>query len=387
MELKELTTYLELLSFDINGLNAIALWCFIVSLIIYLFFQVILFGRLVFYKSQENKVAPDPVSVIIASRDDADMLEKHLPIIMAQVGITYEVIVIDDCSIDNTVDILREYTQKHSNFRTSKLVESGEFEGGKKYAVTMGIKAAKYQNLVFIDADCYPTSDNWLKCMGERLMYKKIVLAYGPYQKEPGLLNMLIRFDTYKIATQYLSFALWGMPYMGVGRNLAYHSYLYFDAKGFTSHLNVVSGDDDLFINEVANSKNTGIEIRPESHVLSIAKSKYAKWEFQKRRHLTTAPKYKSGHKLLLMLMPISQYVLHLSLLFLILRGGNTYMFLGIYGIKMLLQSIVMFFNMKRLKVLDLFVWSIFLEPFLMLFYPWVTFLNIVNEDQRKRWI
>ena len=259
--MERIIPYLELFDVSSNGLDAILLWIMLGATAVILFFNVVVYGRLAIYRKKDTKVDPDPVSVIIATRDDAEMLRKHLPMVMNQKGVTYEVIVVDDCSLDDTIDVFREYSQKFSNFRTSKLVESGDFEGGKKFAVTMGIKAANYQNLVFIDADCYPNSENWLRLISERLMYKKVILGYGPYKKEPGLLNMLIRFDTYKIATQYLSFALWGIPYMGVGRNMGYHSYLYFEAKGFTSHLNVVSGDDDLFVNEVSTGKNTGIEI------------------------------------------------------------------------------------------------------------------------------
>ena len=174
---------------------------------------------------------------------------------------------------------------------------------------------------------------------------------------------------------------------MGVGRNLAYHSYLYFDAKGFVNHLNVVSGDDDLFVNEVANAKNTGIEISPESHVLSVAKDSYAKWQYQKRRHLTTAPKYKPYHQLLLILFPVMQYLMNLSWIFLLFQPEFVHLVVAMYGVKLLIQGVVQFFAMRRLHVLDLFLWSFVLEFLLMLFYPWITFLNIINEDQRKRWI
>ena len=379
--------YLLLFDFSRNGVDAIVLWVMVVSMILFLLYHLVLFSRLIFYKSKKETVEPDPVSVIIASRDDAIMLKQNLPLIMAQKEITYEVIVVDDCSYDDTVDVLREYSDKFSNFKSSKLVENGGFEGGKKYAVTMGIKAAKYPNLVFIDADCYPNSDLWLRRMAEGLMFKKVVVGYGPFKREKGFLNRLIRFDTYKIAVQYLSYALSGIPYMGVGRNMAYHSYLYFDAKGFTSHLNVVSGDDDLFVNEVSNSKNTGIEISPESYVYSTTKPTYSKWEFQKRRHLTTAPKYKFTHKLLLILLPFGQYVMNIALVILIIRQFEIEFVLSLYGVKILIQGIIQFFTMKRLQVLDLFIWSFVLELVLMLFYPWVTFLNIVKEDQRKRWI
>lgn len=385
--MEKLNIYLQLFDVSSNGMYAIILWVFVISMFVFLLYHVLIFSRLIFHKSKQSDVEPDPVSVIIASRDDARMLREHLPMVMNQKGVTFEVIVVDDCSLDDTVDVLREYSEKHSNFRTSKLVESREFEGGKKYAVTMGIKAAKYQNLVFIDADCYPNSELWLQTMAKGLMYKKVVLGYGPFKKEKGFLNRIIRFDTYKIALQYLSYALSGIPYMGVGRNLAYQSFLYFDAKGFTSHLNVVSGDDDLFVNEVSNSKNTGIEISPDSHVYSLSKRTYAKWEFQKRRHLTTAPKYRVIHKVMLILYPLSQYIMNVAFVLLLLRQFDLEVTLGLYGIKVLIQGIIQFFTMKRLQVLDLFLWSILLEFLLMLFYPWVTFLNFVKEDQRKRWI
>ena len=168
---------------------------------------------------------------------------------------------------------------------------------------------------------------------------------------------------------------------------MGYHSYLYFDAKGFTSHLNVVSGDDDLFVNEVSNARNTGVQIDPDSFVYSIPKKTFSKWEFQKRRHLTTAPKYKWSHKLMLIVLPVSQYLFYGFLITLLLLNFEVEFILTLLGIKVFLYGIIQFFNMKRLQVLDLFLWSVFLEPVLMLFYPWVSFLNIVKEDQRKRWI
>jgi len=385
--LEELEPYLSFFNISQFGYGAIVLWVFAAGLVLFLFYYLFFFSRLLWYKPGTVAVQPDPVSVIIASRNDAEMLRLHLPIIMKQKDIEFEVIVVDDCSVDDTVDVLREYEAKYPNFRRSKLVENGEFEGGKKYAVTIGIKAAKYPKLVFIDADCYPVSDQWLRKMAEGLMYKKIILGYGPYKREKGLLNKFIRFDTYKIAIQYLTYALAGFPYMGIGRNLAYQSFLYFGAKGFTSHLNVVSGDDDLFVNEVATSKNTGIEIEPETHVYSISKDTYSKWEYQKRRHLTTAPKYKIGHKILLVLFPLSQYILNISFVILLCLNYAFPVVIGLYAFKIFIQGIIQFFGMKRLNVLDLFLWSFVLELGLMFFYPWVTILNIVNEDQRRRWI
>ena len=194
---------------------------------------------------------------------------------MKQEGVEFEVVVVNDCSWDETQDVLNDFEEKYDNFRFTAFCENGDFQGGKKLAISLGIKAAKYPNLVFTDADCYPMSDDWLRQMASALMRKKIVLGFSPYRTEAGLLNDLIRYDAYKIGLTYLSFARSGIPYMGVGRNMGYHSYLFFDQKGFSSHMHLDSGDDDLFINQIAHSKNTATLYTPESVLVSLTQKKH----------------------------------------------------------------------------------------------------------------
>jgi hypothetical protein len=92
---------------------------------------------------------------------------------------------------------------------------------GKKLSITLGVKGAKFEHLILTDADCRPASRNWLKSIAENFSNEKqIVLGYGPYKKEKGFLNRLIRFDTTWIGMNYFSMALAKLPYMGVGRNL-----------------------------------------------------------------------------------------------------------------------------------------------------------------------
>ena len=128
----------------------------------------------------------------------------------------------------------------------------------------------------------------------------QIILGYGKYISEPGLLNKWIRTDTTYIAMQYLAMAIKGRPYMGVGRNMAYRKSLFFERKGFASHLNLASGDDDLFVNENADFYNTVIEIHPESFTQSDPKKTFKQWLRQKKRHLTTSTRYKKSHKITL---------------------------------------------------------------------------------------
>src|SRR6202012_605330 len=101
----------------------------------------------------------------------------------------------------------------------------------------------------------------------------QIVLGYSPYNRTGNILNPIIRFETIKTAINYLSSALTGDAYMGVGRNLAYTKTLFFGAKGFAAHMHVLSGDDDLFVNQNSTPENTAVEISPESFMFSDAKT------------------------------------------------------------------------------------------------------------------
>src|SRR5690606_28466257 len=174
----------------------------------------------------------------------------------------------------------------------------------KKYALTLGIKAAKHTHLLFTDADCKPLSKYWISemsaCFSDN---KSIVLGYGSYSKvKKSLLNKLIRFETFLTAIQYFSFAKIGMPYIGVGRNMSYTKEAFFNTNGFMSHMYIRSGDDDLFINQIATAQNTEICFSIESFTESTPKKTYKEWLIQKRRHITTANHYKTKHKLLLAL-------------------------------------------------------------------------------------
>ena len=231
---------------------------------------------------------------------------------------------------------------------------------GKKVAQTLGIKAAHYDQLVFTDADCEPVSPNWLRHMQSNFMQKTdIVLGYGGYKAAKGLLNKWIRIDTVYIAMQYLNFALKGIPYMGVGRNMAYRKSLFFANKGFASHLHIAAGDDDLFVNETSNRYNTSIEIHPESFTISEPKETWKDWIRQKRRHYTTWIKYKKSHKRLLSTEIISRLLFFITGIVLL----SFWKFVAYVVIILLLREIslaILFkLTMKRLKERNLLLLSL----------------------------
>ena len=266
------------------------------------------YNKIPSYKKKDFKTNSDPVSVIICAKNEAENLKKFLPSVLNQFYPEFEVIVVNDGSTDDTEEVLNEFRRIYPHLYVTGIEGKRGYISGKKVAQTLGIKAAKHDQLIFTDADCEPLSPNWIRHIQSNFMQKtQIVLAYGGYKPRKGFLNKWIRIDTVYNAMHYLSFALIGIPYSAVGRNLAYRRSLFFENKGFASHLHIASGDDDLFVSETANRYNTAVEIHPESFTSSEPKTRWSHWIRQKRRHYTTSFRYKKTHKRILSLELISR--------------------------------------------------------------------------------
>jgi cellulose synthase/poly-beta-1,6-N-acetylglucosamine synthase-like glycosyltransferase len=239
---------------------------FVLIQFLYVFF---IHRKLAFYKEvpgpTESKLPP--VSIIIAARNESDNLYENLPSILSQDYPEFEVIVVNNQSIDDSGWLLTAFCQQFPNLRVVELGRNKHLRPGKKLPITLAIKAAKYEHFVLTDADCKPTSSNWLRLMASKFNdQKQIVIGYGPFTKSKGIINKIIRFDTAWIGVSYLSMALAKLPYMGVGRNIAYTKSVFNSVNGFKSHYSIPSGDDDLFIQEAAKKNNYTIQIDADSH-------------------------------------------------------------------------------------------------------------------------
>ncbi|HRN42908.1 MAG TPA: glycosyltransferase, partial [Vicingus sp.] len=204
---------------EFNNWTDYVVLLFLIVFVVQLIYYLGIFSRFAFYKRKEKHIHSfEPVSVVICAKNERDNLLNFLPEFLAQDYPTFEVIVVNDHSIDDTVDVLKAYSLQFPNLKVVTVPDNDRFYGSKKFALTLGIKAAQYENILLTDADCRPTSNQWIKLMSNYPVNKSIVLGFGAYQKQPGMLNKLIRFETLFTAMQYFSFALCKMPYMGVGR-------------------------------------------------------------------------------------------------------------------------------------------------------------------------
>ena len=269
-------------------------------------------------------------------------------------------------------------------FERSKALRRVESSTGKKFPLSIGIKSAKYDLILLTDADCKPASKNWIRHMQSAYTSKvEVVLGYGPYYRSKGLLNKLIRFDTVHIAIQYLSYALAGIPYMGVGRNLSYMKEIFYRNNGFISHYRIRSGDDDLFINRVAKRSNTTVMAHPDSFTFSDPQKSLAKWVLQKKRHLLTSSHYKFRHQLMLWLYAFTLVAFYSVFIVLLSLNWSVFPVLGLFVLRLISQYVVFGRCMKQLNERDLILFLPFYEILLILFNGGIMISNIFHKPTR----
>lgn len=354
---------------------------FCLATAVQVFYYLYFFVRLAFYKKPKQESSlQHAVSVIVCARDEAQNLADNLPEVLQQdYRSTFEVIAVNDNSYDDSKYVLEYLSKPFRNLRPVELKQEARFIQGKKFPLSVGIKESKHELLLLTDADCKPSTRRWIELMQAAFVNgKEIALGYGAYYKKPGLLNKIIRFETFISALQYFSYALAGKPYMGVGRNLAYRKELFFRNKGFSSHNQLPGGDDDLFINRVATKENTAVVLDKDAFTLSEPKTSWKTWRSQKTRHYTTSKFYKSSHKFLLGLFSFSHFIFY-PLLVISIIFFNWWISLCVFGLRLVLQGIVYFRSMKVLDEQDLF----WLYPFLDI-WQWFYYLLFANTLFKK---
>jgi cellulose synthase/poly-beta-1,6-N-acetylglucosamine synthase-like glycosyltransferase len=359
------------------GLFFIA-WCVQLFYLIAYFFKV----------AKTKTISPaneSPVSVIICARNEEKNLLEHVPLIMEQNYPSFELIIVNDSSWDDTETVLKALQLQYNRIHVVHLDEEKQNLQGKKFALTLGIKAAKHEHLLLIDADCVPSSKEWIREMTAGIRGQKdLVLGFSPYQKYKGWLNKIIRFDTLMIGMHYLGMAAAGKPYMGIGRNMAYNKELFFKVGGFKSHYSLSSGDDDLFVNQVATDKNQTVVVDPSAQTISEPKHTWKDWFIQKRRHFTTAPLYKTTDKRRLMAWPLSFLILWACFVASFFLHTGVLLLSGALFLRYVVQLTILHKVSKRLGQSGDIVWlAPFLEPHLHVLNAMLYTTNLVRKQQK----
>lgn len=290
----------------------------------------------------------NPVSVIVCAHNELQNIEKLLPKLKSQNHPDFEIIIIDDRSDDGTYDFLLD--AKGEQVKVVTINQVHDHINAKKFAITMGVKAAKNDILLFIDADCTPKSNNWILEMTACVQPEtEFVLGVSMYEKRKGFLNLFIRYETLLTAINYIGFAICGNPYMGVGRNLAYRKSMFLKSNGFNKYQHVTGGDDDLLVNHRANKSNTMVSLGEEALTISQPRTTWSGFFQQKIRHISVSKYYRFKDKVLLGLQNMSSSLFWIALISLAIVS-NQYLIPGaLFLLRIILVVNLAYLTSKKL--------------------------------------
>ena len=351
---------------------------------IYFYLRYLRLGGKVPQKTDSDVQLP-AVSVIVCAHNEYDNLQDYLSILLEQDYPCYEVIVVDDSSEDGSDLLLERWSRQYGNLYHTFVPRGARVLSNKKLALTIGIKAAHYDYLLLTDADCRPESKHWIREMmkGFSNEQTELVLGFSPYFEKKGLLNHIIGYDTLFNGLQYMGMARAGKPYMGVGRNLAYKRETFFSVGGFKGLLGNRAGDDDLFVNRIANAANTVVVNNPNSIVWSVPKTTWREWFHQKRRHLSVSPQYRTRSKIQVTLEPLSRGIFYSCVLASAIVGSIELISiaLALFLLRLLVQLIIINISARRLNMrgysLGLIAYDIIL--------PLITLYMMLTQPLQKK--
>ncbi|HRQ30742.1 MAG TPA: glycosyltransferase [Saprospiraceae bacterium] len=348
----------------------------LISGVVNLFFWLVIFPRLSGYKQKNTPVSDAKIWLVIVVRNELENLKQHLYLMLEQHSIFYETLIIDDGSTDGTFSWLSEVQNSHPDLHLLRHEKSI----GKKMALHKALPTLDGTHFIFTDGDCACKSENWLSLMLSGLNEQKtIVLGYAPLNKMKTFISIFARYETFLTALQYFSYALAGLPYMGVGRNLAYHTSVLNKSKGFSTHMDLLSGDDDLLVNSVANKNNVRIQTDPESFMYSDPPKTIRAFFRQKSRHITTSVRYKKIHQILLALFSASHIVFYLALFL----SGSLFA-PAIWGMRIVLIYLFNYKAFLKLKEKDLLLYFPCLDCLMFVYYSFMSFSFIFPN--KKNW-
>jgi len=357
---------------------------FSIVVFIQIIFYLFLFGNFSFSKNENKVYKPLALSLIICAKNEESNLRNNFPIIARQNYEDLEIVLVDDASQDKSLEAMQEFKKIYSNLVIQIISISQSESSGKKHALSKGINAAKNDFLILTDADCFPVNKNWIKEMSSYFSKdKSVVLGYGAYQKiNNSFLNKLIRFETLLTAIQYFSYAKIGKAYMGVGRNIAYKKEEFIKAEGFSKHNHIISGDDDLFINQIATEKNIAVCYSEQSFTMSNPETKLKNWIKQKRRHISTSNHYRGFHKFTLVLFYFSQLLFWSLAITLIILNNYLFVVLSIILLRFLITYFILFLSAKRLNEKDLIIFAPLYEISIIFIQLYIFIRNIISPPK-----
>lgn len=341
----------------VDNLAIIGISILLLVVVIQLYFYLFYYKKPIsfFYKQKENYAKQNSnvpsVSVIIVAKNESENLEKNIPYILNQEYSNFEVIVVNDGSTDESQFYLELLSKQDTRLYTTFLPQTEDKENDRRriLCMTLGIKAAKNEILLFTDAGSCPNSVNWISSMVRNIKDKKeIAIGYSKLNAPKSFWGKICNFDNLLFSLQYLSMAIKRKPFIGSYNNIAYRKNVFFENKGFSQTLNYEYAEE-VFLNRIMTSENTEVVLSQDSFV-NIDLENYSHWKTLKRVYCRSKKYFKNYTPKRFRLESFTRYLIYAVTLCLgvysIIR--ELWLYLGCAILLFLIRNLVQILILKK---------------------------------------
>lgn len=334
---------------------------------------------LIFYIRNLNKTKPQPtqndiapVSIIICSKNQAHYLEKNLPAFLNQDFTEYEVIVVDNGSVDDTEDVLIRLKNQFKHLRSTKIPIDEKFKHNKKLAITIGVKAAKYNQILHINPNSYPKTKEWLRNTAN-LAHDKLYNSYSNFEFQKGFLYNFFRYDILKQSVKISSFTTSQKLYAGNSFNMSFQKSKFLENKGYAGNAHFEAGYDHILCNDLAKKSDYIYSTNPSTKITIDSKNCKKVWKSLNKHYYKSRYNIPFKRKFLIDLEPITQFFFILFLALCLMYTKLHLTLLTICIIKIAVKGYCFKISASHLREENLFLSSyvyVFIRPiFKLLFY------------------
>jgi glycosyltransferase involved in cell wall biosynthesis len=248
----------------ITDMVLLAIFC--VVFIIQVYYLLGIYLKLVLHKKDGATVDSLPVSVIVSLRNEEDRIRELMERLTSQAYEDYQVIVVNEFSEDNTLEILNVLAETNPRIKVTSLSQETRFL--EKQAINLGLKAARAAWIVQLTPNTQTIHSEWLaRLSGLVDKNTDAVIAYTNIERAKGWRNLIIRLERFHQFMISGSWLLQGYPFVFSENNILFRKSLYFDTLGFRMKLNRNFANLELIFNENFHNGNVKISTSPDLSV------------------------------------------------------------------------------------------------------------------------
>lgn len=294
-----------------------------------------------------------------------------------QAGCIVDVVAVNHGSSDHTGTVLDALAEEDARWNVVHLARTME---SKKEALAAGIATSLGDAIVLLDADCVPMSASWLVHMtqGAGTAWDVAVGISLPQTSDSvSFLARMQRLEARRVAQRAVGAVDVGHPYLAFGRNLALTRDIWTRVGGFDAHLDVPSGDDDLWVQEAVKcGARVASKTSQSAQTASEWPATWKAWRVQKTRHFTASPSYPWRVKVRLLLPGLGWGLLIVGVVH--NPSGTS---VGLAGCALLVRSLTFGMFLHRAGLPRREAWELLMEPVVSAFRVWAWVKGSTSES------